>query len=79
MPFSRAPTRASVLASSISLARFSIRRSLSPRDTNSRKRRMIWPARSAWSAALPSASRSSGRLLAVDALEQALAALAGSC
>ena len=43
-------TSASVLASSISLGRLSMRRSLSPRATNSRRRRMIWPARRAWSA-----------------------------
>ena len=36
----------------------STRRSLSPRATKSRNRRMIWPARKAWSAALSTASRS---------------------
>ena len=40
--------------------RFSIWRSLSPRATNSRKRRMIWPARRACSAARSSASLTLG-------------------
>ena len=42
---SLAPTSASALASSTSFLTSSTRRSLSPRATKSRKRRMIWPAR----------------------------------
>ena len=53
-------TSASALASSTSLVMFSTRRSLSPRATKSRRRRMILPARSACSDALPRASRSIG-------------------
>ena len=44
-PCSLAPTSASALASSISFVRLSTRRSLSPRATKSRNRRMISPAR----------------------------------
>src|SRR5215510_11172979 len=43
-----AGTRAKALASSTSLLMLSGRLSVSPRATNSRKRRMIWPARSVW-------------------------------
>jgi len=50
-------TSAKALASSTSLVMLSTRRSVSPRDTKSRSRRMIWPARIACSAALSSAPR----------------------
>jgi hypothetical protein len=49
---------ASALASSTSFLTLSTRRSLSPRATKSRKRRMICPARKACSAALSMAWRS---------------------
>jgi hypothetical protein len=52
--------RASALAPSISFARFSTCRSVSPRATKSRSRRMICPARKACSAARSIASRTGG-------------------
>ena len=65
-PRSLAPTMARAPASSSSLGRLSMRRSASPLETKSRSRRMIWPARRAWSRGLarscPRAARSSSRL-----------------
>ena len=75
MPRSLTPTSASALASSTSLVMLSTCRSLSPRDTKSRSRRMIWPARSAWSAALSSASRIMPDVSSALAFEQPARAL----
>ena len=75
MPWSLAPTSASALASSTSLVMLSTRRSLSPRATKSRRRRMIWPARSACSAALSRASRIDRERLVGAVFEQPARAL----
>ena len=69
-PLSLAPTSASALASSTSFFTSSTRRSLSPRATKSRKRRMICPARSACSAALSMASRKNRGALVGAAFQQ---------
>ena len=74
-PVSLTPTSASALASSISFGRFSTCRSLSPRATNWRSRRMIWPARSACSAARSIASRSIRLCTLSAAVEQPAAAV----
>ena len=70
MPRSLTPTSASALASSTSLVMLSTRRSLSPRETKSRSRRMIWPARIAWSAALSERVAQRRRALVAVALQQ---------